>query len=255
MNIVQSLSDIGLEPKQAELYAHLLKQPKGSEQTVFSIAQGVGMPRSTTYLILEELENKKLVSSYKKNNVLHYLTADPVRLSRDLEEKKDLLQSILPTLQALSKDAAFRPSVQTFTGARGVKIVFDDAYNNPRKHGIKEYHTISHPKLLEYMPRQFPKYMENKRRLNLSSKILVPNFVSRKGPPEYMSDSHRETRYLTQDFSFEGTLMIYGRKTALISHKDGEVYSMIIDSQAITEMFDAVFKCLWNLIPQEKSSR
>jgi sugar-specific transcriptional regulator TrmB len=253
MNIIESLSNLGLSQKQAELYTYLLKQPRDDVQTVFTIAKGVKMPRSTVYLILEDLEYRKLVSSYKRNNVLHYLTADPIRLSRDLEEKKELLGNLLPTLQNLAKDPAIASSVQTFTGAKGVKIVFDDTFNNPRGYGVKEYHTISHPRLIEYMPKQFPKYMENKKRLNLFSRLIVPGFVEKNCPKEYRSDSHREARFLPTPFAFDGTLIIYGRKTALISHRGKEVYSMIIDSQAITEMIDALYTCLWNMLPKSNS--
>ncbi len=250
MNISQSLEKLGLDKKQADLYTHLLKQPKGAEQTAFAIAKRTGIPRSTVYLTLSELESKRLVSSYKKNNVLHYLTENPSRLSNDLEEKKDLLTSLLPTLQSLSKDDTFSPSVKTFTGADGVKIVFDDIYSNPNKNGVTEFHTISHPKLIEYMPKKFVTYMETKKKYNLFTKMLAPAFAAKNTPKEYSSDSHRETRFLPASFAFEGTFIIYGKKTALFSHRDNEVYSMIIDSPAITEMLDGIFMCLWNLIPK-----
>lgn len=252
MNIVQSLSTLGLEKRDAELYTYLLKQPRGSEQTAFIIAQGTDMPRSTVYLTLQSLERKRLVSSYKKNKVLHYLTAEPSRLTRDLEEKQDVLNSILPALQKLSEDTTYTSSVQTFTGAKGVKIVFDDIFDNPHLKGIREFHTISHPKLIHYLPKVLPKKMEVKKKLNIFTKMIVPEFVKTNVPKEYVSDSHRETRFLTSSFSFEGTLIVYGKKTALFSHRDNEVYSMIIDSPAITEMIEAIFLCLWGLLPKKQ---
>lgn len=252
MNIPQSLIFLGLDEHQARLYTHLLKQPKNAELTVFSIAKNIDMPRSTVYLTLQELETKKLVSSYKKNNVLRYIVGDPSRLVRDLEEKQEILTALLPTLQSLSKDSPFSPSVQTFSGAKGVITVFDDLYNNPKENGVREYHTFSHPKLIEYMPKKFPKYMEAKKKLNIPSKLLAPGFLAKNTPKEYMSDSHRETRFLPNSVNFEGTLVIYGRKTAIFSHRDNEVYSMIIDSPAITEMLDAIFLTLWNLVPKSK---
>lgn len=251
MNIIQSLSALGLEKREAELYTYLLRQPKGSEQTAFNIAQGVDMPRSTVYLTLQTLERKKLVSSYKRNNVLHYLTAEPSRLTRDLEEKQDLLGSLIPELEKLSTETAHPSSVQTFTGAKGVKLVFDDIFDNPHLKGIREFHSISHPKLIQYLPKVLPKKMEVKKKLNIFTKMIVPEFVKANVPKEYVSDSHRETRFLTSTFSFEGTLIIYGKKTALFSHRDNEVYSMIIDSPAITEMIEAIFLCLWSLLPSQ----
>ncbi len=248
LNISQSLVSLGLDKREAELYTYLLKQPKNAELTVFLIAKNLGMPRSTVYLTLQGLEAKRLVSSYKKNNVLHYLTADPIRLTRDLEEKKDLLTSLLPTLQNLSKDDTFSPSVRTFTGAEGVRLVFDEIYNEKTLVGM-EFHTISHPKLIQYMPKKFWKYMELKKKYNVHTKMLSSAFTEKNTPKEYVTDEHRETRFLPTSFSFEGTFVIYSKKTALFSYKDDEVYSMIIDSPAITEMLDGIFMCLWNLIP------
>ena len=249
MNISQSLAQIGLEEKEAELYTYLLKQPKNTSQTAFIIAKRSGLPRSTVYLLLEQLEKRQLVSSYKKNNVLHYLTASPSRLMRDIDEKKELLTSIIPTLESLAKDTSHNPSVQTFTGKNGVKIVFDDVYDNP--HGAREVHTFSHPKLLQYVPKYLPQKLEMKKKNNIYGKVIVPGEFTGKLPKEYTPDSHREVRFLPTAFSFEGTWMIYGTKTALISHKDGEVTSMIIDSPAITQMIDAVFCCLWGMLEKK----
>lgn len=253
MNITQSLETIGLGPKQAELYTYLLRQPKNSKKTVFTIAKGVKMPRSTVYVILEELESKKLVSSYKNNNVLHYLTADPIRLSRDLEEKQELLSSLLPTLKSLSEDTSYSSSVQTFTGEKGVRIVFDDILNNAHLKGIREFRTISNPKLVKYLSKgnYFTKKMEYKKKINVPSKMLISEIYRSNTPKEYLSDSHRDTRFLPIELPFEGTLIIYGKKTALFSHRENEVYSMIVDSPAITEMFDSIFMCLWSLLAKK----
>lgn len=248
MNTLQSLRAIGLEDKQARIYLYMLEQPKSAEMTAFVIARGVDMPRSTVYLALGELELRKLVSSYKKNNVLRYLVADPKRLSRELDEKQEILGSILPTLQALSKDAAHSSSVQTFTGVEGIKIVFDDIFDNPHLKGIREYHTIAHPKLTAEIPKFFKKKMDYKKKLNIFSKIIVPEEFKANPPEEYFSNSHREARYLPGP-TFEGTSIVYGKKVALFSHKDNDVYSMIIDSPAITEMLDHIFISLWNLLP------
>lgn len=252
MNIIQSLTSLGLNDKQAKLYTYLLKRPKKAE-TVFSIAKNIDMPRSTVYVTLQELETKRLVSSYKKNNVLQYLTADPSRLSRDLEEKQELLTSLLPSLQALSSDAGHSSSVQTFTGEKGVRIVFDDILNNADKIGIREFHTISNPKLVKYLSRggYFAKKMEYKKKMGIPSKMLMSDIYRDNTPKEYHSDSHRDTRFLPIELAFEGTLIIYGKKTALFSHRDNEVYSMIVDSPAITEMLESIFMCLWNLLAKK----
>ncbi len=248
MNLNQPLIELGLDDKQAKVYLHMLKHKKSGDLTAFLIAKGTALPRSTVYLALQELETKKLVSSYKKNNVLRYLSADPSRLSRDLEEKKDVLDSILPFLKSLSKEETHSSSVQTYTGAEGVKTVIEDIYNNPHLKGIRELHTISHPKLFEYMPKTLPKKIDYRKKLGIFTKLIAPGEFQKNTPQYYVSDSHRETRFMPGK-AFEGTTIIYGNKVAFFSHRDDDVYSIIVDSPAIAEMMDHVFTSLWNLLP------
>jgi sugar-specific transcriptional regulator TrmB len=247
MDINQSLKTLGLDERETMIYTFLLKQAKNASLTAFNIAKNVQMPRSTVYLTLQGLENKRLVSSYKKNNVLHYLPADPIRLSKDLDEKKDLLSNLLPMLQGLSKDNSTSSSVKTYTGAKGVRTVFDEIYNPSNLKVTREFHSISHPRLLKYIPKQLPKYMELKKKYNIHTKMLTID----DGTKDYQPDSHRETRLMPPSFSFEGSFIIFGKRTALFSYTDNEVYSIIIDSPAITEMLDSIFVCLWDLLAKK----
>lgn len=247
MDITQSLKTIGLDEREIAVYTFLLTQSKNTSLTAFNIAKSVEMPRSTVYLTLQALENKRLVSSYKKNNVLHYLPADPIRLTKDLEEKKDILSSLVPILQGLSKTGGVSSSVQTYTGAKGVKIVFDEIYSPSNLKSFREFHSISHPRLLKYIKKHFPRYMELKKKHNIHTKMLTMD----SNTSDYETDSHRETRLMPSTFSFEGSFVIFGKRTALFSYTDDEVYSIIIDSPAITEMLDSIFICLWNLLEKK----
>jgi len=247
MDINQSLKTLGLDDREITVYTFLLKQTKNSSLTAFNIAKNIHIPRSTVYLTLQELENKRLVSSYKKNNVLHYLPADPIRLSKDLDEKKDLLSDLVPILQSLSKDQSTSSSVKTYTGAKGVKIVFDEIYSPSNLKSFREFHSISHPRLLKYIKKHFPRYMELKKKHNIHTKMLTMD----SNTSDYETDSHRETRLMPPSFSFEGSFVIFGKRTALFSYTDNEVYSIIIDSPAITEMLDSIFICLWDLLEKK----
>jgi sugar-specific transcriptional regulator TrmB len=253
MNINQGLKSLGLNDSEIKVYIHLLStNVKTGNNTAFKIASITKIPRGTVYLILEKLESKKLISSYKKNNVLHFLPENPNRFKIEIEEKMDVLDSLLPQLLKLKDAEELKSSVKTYTGDDGVKTVFEDIFDNPREKGIDVYHTISNPKLINHFPKSFTKKMDTKRKLNIQTKLITPHEVQFNSPTEYKNDSHREVRYLPKNFNFDGTMIIYGRKAALFSHKENEIYSVIIESTAIVDMLDAIFLCLWGLLPSSR---
>ena len=102
--------------------------------------------------------------------------------------------------------------------------------------------------MLKYLPKYLPKKIEYKKSLNITTKLIVVSGVAGSLPEEYRNDSHREVRHLPKGFLFEGTMIVYGKKAALFSHKDSEVYSVILESEPIVHMLDSIFLCLWDLI-------
>ncbi len=249
MENIQSLQQYGLNEGEAKVYIYLLKKPLGalgeSFNTAFAIFANTKIPRATVYLILDTLKEKHLVSSYKKNNVLHFLAENPARLKNDLEEKVSSLNDLIPRLMALKNSGDKESDVRTYTGREGVKLVFDDVYDNPHLKDIQEFHTISNPRLIEYLPKYIGKVLDYKKKIDVKTKMIIPWREESDIPKEYLPDSHRDTRLLPKGFTFDGTIIIYGKKVALFSHKEGELYSIIVDSPTITAMLDALFMCLW----------
>ena len=246
MSLESSLGELGLNKTEARVYTCLLSQPK--QNTVFEIAKRIKVPRSTVYLALDGLEEKQLVTRYKQNNVLHFLAENPNRLTQETTKKLDLLQTLVPQLLSLQSIDERQPSVKAYSGPEGVRTVFDDIYDRPNLHGVREFHNISNPKLLKYLPKYLPKKIEYKKSLNITTKLIVVSGVAGSLPEEYRNDSHREVRHLPKGFLFEGTMIVYGKKAALFSHKDSEVYSVILESEPIVHMLDSIFLCLWDLI-------
>ncbi len=250
MNILTSLNKLGLDETEAKIYTYLLKNPLQGD-TVFSIATATKFPRSTVYLSLDRLEEKNLISRYKKNNVLHFLAENPTRLKTDFNEKLTILDQIIPELLAMKDNKEYHSAVKTYTGDKGVRTVFEDIYDQPHLRGIKEFHTISNPKLKMHIPKYLPKVLEYKKSINIFTKLITLDEARESQHKEYKNDSHREVRFFPHNFSFDGTLIVYANKIALFSHKEDEIYSIIIESAPIAHMLDAIFLCIWHLLPQE----
>ncbi len=131
----EQLKGFGLSENEASLYLSLIRK---NPQTAFTLAKDTAIPRATVYITLESLEKKTLVSSYKKNNVLYYLPESPSRFEKILDEKKRILESLVPELRGLISTTDITPSVKLYSGEDGARIVLDDIYDRPLEKGIRE---------------------------------------------------------------------------------------------------------------------
>src|SRR4051812_11252942 len=97
MDIPNVLEQIGLTSKQALVYLALLELGSASVQ---SIAQKAGLKRPTTYLILDELQQKGVVSLVPQKKSL-FTAESPERLLSDIHRKEEVFKRFLPELLAL----------------------------------------------------------------------------------------------------------------------------------------------------------
>lgn len=241
----EQLEQFGLSENESALYLSLLQK---NPQTAFALAKETAIPRATVYITLQSLEKKTIVASYKKNNVLYFLPESPSRFERLLEEKKKILDSIIPQMRGLISVNDISPSVKLYSGEDGARIVLDDIYDRPIEKGIREFLTISHPEFRTYFPKYLPEKLKEKNRLGIRTRLIAPESEKEGLPKEYGSDEFRETRFLPDEFPFQGTLIIYGNKTALFSSKDNEVYSVILESPIITNIFKQFFLFTWKML-------
>lgn len=248
-NLSKQLSQFGLSENESLLYIALLRK---NPQTAFALAKETLIPRPTVYITLHSLEKKTIVSPYKKNNVLYFLPESPTRFERMFDEKKKILESLIPELRGLISTTDITPAVKLYSGEDGARIVLDDIYDRPIEKGIREFLTISHPEFRTYFPKYLPEKLKEKNRLGIRTCLIAPESERGGLPKEYGNDDFRETRFLPNEFPFQGTLIIYGEKTALFSSKDDEVYSIILESPIMTNIFRQFFLFTWNMLESTK---
>ncbi len=243
-----TLEEFGLTRRESRLYLHLLEHP---DQKAFAIAKALTLPRATIYLTLDSLCQLGVVSIFKRNNIAYYSAESPSRLAKIAEHKNELIKSILPSLNDLSRKKAFEPAVRLYTGKESIKFVFKSLYDDLEAKGIKKLYTISHPELQEHFPKYLPQVLDWKRKLKIHTSLIVPGEMKGKINSQYKSyipDEYRETRFLPREFPFRGTLMIAAEKIAVFSMIDDEVYAVTIESPVMVDMLKQVFLFTWNMI-------
>jgi sugar-specific transcriptional regulator TrmB len=122
MEISDVLKQIGLNEKQASVYLSVLEL---GTATVNPIATKAGIKRPTTYLVLNELQAKGLVSLVPRAKKALYAAESPERFIGDLQKKQEMIKRFLPNMMALYNAKVDKPQVLLFEGKEAVRGVYE----------------------------------------------------------------------------------------------------------------------------------
>ncbi len=128
--LLQTLLNIGFNDKEAHVYLTVLEL---SEALPSAISRRSGIKRSTTYLILDQLQKRGLISHIKRSGHLFYQACNPNSLIENQRKKYDEirksindLEQALPELLTLHKDLSSTPQMSVFKGKEGLIQIMED---------------------------------------------------------------------------------------------------------------------------------
>ncbi len=236
MEILQVLEQSGLNEKQANVYLAVLELGTASVQV---IARKAELKRPTTYLILDELQQKGFVSVVPQKKIL-YTAESPERLITELGRKQELLKRFLPDLLALHNSKKEKPKVQLFQGKEGVA----EAYNQALKSStIDIFCTISD--VNQYFP-ELPKDLKKKAQ---AGQIKVRELVTRS--PDDLAHvkwvgrtNNYENRFTPEGMRFMTDNLIYGNSVLFVSYQP-YLFSVLITSEGVVNSLKTLFELTW----------
>lgn len=249
------LQKIGLSDKDANIYLACLEL---GTQPASVIAKKAGLKRPTTYLILEGLAKRGLVSEYTGSNVKYFTAVSPEFLLNFVEkQRRELhgyqreLEQYLPQLQALTNPYSLNPRVKFFEGVEGMERVMDDTLNSKTpilcysstdswflREDTKNY--ILHYGKRRVLDKQIPM-----RALYLDTP-LSREYHTEKYPTN--SDKKELTAFRWFDKSIKelnNEINIYDNKVAIVSLSKQELLGILIESKEIANTHRAIFETAW----------
>ncbi|MFA6099408.1 MAG: helix-turn-helix domain-containing protein [Patescibacteria group bacterium] len=124
-DLIVRLAEYGLTEKESLVYLAMLELGPASVQ---DIAKKSGVNRATTYVMIEALKRRGLMSTFDKGRKTMFVAESPERLKhlsdvemKAAEEKADRLKQSLPLFMALFNSATLtKPVVRFFEGDEGV---------------------------------------------------------------------------------------------------------------------------------------
>ena len=118
------LKELGFSEKESDVYLSMLELGPSSVQ---DISKKAGVNRSTTYVMIESLKRRGLLSTYEKGKKIYFVAESPSHLElllqdemADLKAKQARLDAALPRLKAIYNARDDKPSVRFFEGEQAI---------------------------------------------------------------------------------------------------------------------------------------
>src|ERR1035437_1626674 len=225
------LKQVGLDEKEASVYLALLEF---GMSTVYAIATKAGLKRPTTYLILDNLEKKGLVSLVPHKKVSLYAVQSPEKLLADVKKKHNLLAEQMPNLLALYNANSEKPHMQLFQGKEGVESVYKKMLN------AKEARIFTTIRDIEQTYPEFLKdFIEASKRKDIRVKeILTKGVGDLKFANTIEHGEYYEQRFASGDGAFQtDTVVFFSFKPFIMA--------VMISSKDIYQSMHTLFELAW----------
>jgi len=251
--MLPKLIDIGLTEKEARVYLAALEIGRA---TADQLAKHAKIVRSTTYVQLESLMQKGLMSTYEEGKKTYFAPESPELLKRlllkqqdELSTKERDLSSLLPDLIRQFEGAGERPVVRFFPGKEGIDAMRESFLTLPKETQIRLIYSFDALERL-YSEDEMIAYAQKRS----SRGIKIQALYTRKAGPMLSSDivPHTIRRFIPQEkMPIHSDIYIYNHFVAVMALQKN-IFGVIIESEEIAQTLGVFFDLLWQIGEDEK---
>ncbi len=241
--MLKELQDIGLSEKEAKVYMAALEIGRA---TADQLSKHAKIVRPTTYVQIESLMKKGLMSTYEEGKKTYFAPESPELLKRlllqqqeGLRTKEQGLTEMLPELLRQFESAGERPVVRFFPGKDGITTAREEILSTQDKQLYVLFSQDTHMSQI-YSQKDVDDYTDRRNKLHIRSNAIYTNADVYKTA---WVDSLTQVRLLT-GINTSMDVRLFDNKTALFSTK-GNIFALVIESTQITESMKSIFAFLW----------
>lgn len=243
----RELMHLGLSEKEAAVYVAALEI---GPSVVQEISKQAKVNRATTYVMIESLEKRGLISSTQKDKKRIFIAEAPDRLlaimrlqKKELEEKEVELTKLLPKLNAVFNRSGEKPDVRYFEGIEGLEALrrgFEDLKGETIQ--IIGYDAFT--KVIEYESTKEHREKLTKEEANI--RAIIVSVQSREQLKEQFWHDFDFRVIHPKDFSFK----VEGEITVRADHVHMFTYAMSpiaieVHSLVLADTYRALFELAW----------
>lgn len=245
----KELEHLGLSDKEAKVYLAALEMGPSPVQ---DISHKAHVNRATTYVMIESLAARGLMSTFQKGKKRFYVSESPDRLmsiiqvkQKELAEKESELEKVMPLLTNLYNAEGAKPQVRYLEGQEGIETVrqifeklsgdFIQIY--PREDVLASEEFVhgrdDHKGRL--------RHQEVKAGVTARKLILVDDPAKLENENIGIGQARVIPR---SDFPIHGEITVRGNHIFLFSYKSA-VLACVVISHEIAEVMRAMFELAW----------
>ncbi|MBI2410720.1 MAG: hypothetical protein HYV32_02425 [Candidatus Kerfeldbacteria bacterium] len=252
------LRTLGLSENETAVYLASLQL---GNAIVKDIAKRARLNRTTTYNILLQLRKMGIVSSYQKNNIIHFSAAEPHRITDLLNKRiqkqnelKNLLNNLLPEIKVLYRKQASGASIKIFEGIDSMPDIYGSVYRNLRPNTESLEFTNWGGKY-DLFPEQFRYDMFEKLQKQgiWSRSMLIEDDMTRswyeKSKEGNLAEQRKKIKLLSNPgWDFFCNIELYENRFAIVTYKDDiDFQGVLIESNELSSMFRFLFDAVWSV--------
>lgn len=243
----QELKKLGLSDKEAKIYLTSLSRGPETAPTLAKLSQIV---RPTTYVIIEGLVAKGLMSSVIQEKKTYFSAQSPEHLlslirmqKKEIEEKEREIAKLIPELNQLANLKGEKPQVRVFEGKEGLKAVIESILKSKTK---LIYSFVPLDQMLELFPAtEHGQLMASPRiQKKIKAKIL---YTTKRGHVYKTHDpvGLRDALFIDEKkFPFKCGIDVYDNNIAFYSYK-GKIMGVVIENEDMARTMKTIFEMIW----------
>ena len=239
MDTKEALQHFGLNEKQASIYLALLELGTASAP---SISKKSGVKRPTTYVILQELRQKGLLTEMPKKSKTLYTAKSPEILLAARKEQNEEIRFTMPEILALYNSKAEKPKVRFYQGEREINELYNEIFAEKEIWFVASIGAIP-----ENLMKSIHRHISHAAKIKTSIReIQMDDPVSRGFRKQYESETYH-IKTAPKNFELPSDNAIYGNRIAIFSYKN-ELMAVVIESEDVVKTYRSLFEMAWDSI-------
>ena len=230
---LETLTQIGLNVKEAKIYVDLLKRESASAS---QIAKDLGYDRTTTYYNLLQMINKGFVTSLIKEGKKHFIATQPKRVLQIIKQREEDFSRLMPKLEEISISKKQDVNIEILQGKTGLNRLFKEIIESGKE--LVDF-GVDEERFIEYGAANFKLYVNEVNRGKIKERLLSVSGAKRIG---------KRSRYRFIDESYFSPVpsAVFGDKIAFILWEPN-LYIILIQNKELSDSFKKRFEMLWKI--------
>ncbi len=244
------LQKAGFDKRSAKVYLATLELGPSPVQ---KISQRAGVPRATTYLVLDDLQNRGLVSTFRQGKKSYFAAESPQRLShlvaskeKELAEQKSAVNDLISELNSRAQtrpNHSSRPIVRFYEGPDALKGFIRD---NLRQAQIKKeaLGIISYDQAEQFITKaslSWDDLVKHRQRKGVKRRII---YTWKEREPDKNRVAKNAVYVPYQQFPCQADITIAGHRVAFVPY-DEPFRAVAIEDATIARNMKALFEFIW----------